>query len=191
VKHIERVHRWIDGEEPAPAPGTDGAEVYREYERVLSDLAEHPVKAPGEFVTRVMEALPPEPDRGWLDRVRRLWPGGGRWLIPAAAGALAVWWVAVGIPRLQEGREGVPVTFEIHAPEAQRVELVGSFNDWRPGEIVLQGPDATGHWRATVRLPPGRHEYLFLVDGRKWVVDPGALARRPDGFGRENAVIEL
>ena len=191
MRHRECVHRWIDGEEPAPAPGTDGAQAYREYARVLADLAEHRVAAPGDFVAQVMAALPPEPDRGWADRLRRLWLGRGRWLVPAVAGALALWVLGVGIPRLQGGREGVPVTFEIHAPEAQRVELVGSFNDWRPGEIVLKGPDATGHWKITVRLPPGRHEYLFLVDGRQWMVDPGALARRPDGFGRENAVIEL
>ncbi len=191
MRHEERVHRWIDGEDPAPAPGTEGERVYREYSRVLSGLAEQRVRAPGDFVARVMAALPPEPDRGWADRLRRLWPGRGRWLAPAVAGALALWVLAVGIPRLQSGPERVPVTFEIHAPEARRVELVGSFNDWRPGEIVLKGPDATGHWKVTVRLPPGRYEYLFLVDGRQWVVDPDALALRPDGFGRENAVIEL
>jgi hypothetical protein len=31
---------------------------------------------------------------------------------------------------------------------------------------------------------------MFVVDG-EWVTDPAAAERRPDGFGRENAVLRL
>ena len=47
-----------------------------------------------------------------------------------------------------------------------------------------------GSFAANVRLPPGAHEYMFVVDGQ-WVTDPAATERRPDGFGRDNAVLRL
>ena len=83
------------------------------------------------------------------------------------------------------------VHFQIHAPGAQRVELVGDFNNWTPGAIRLHGPDASGHWTADVELPEGRYEYQFLVNGKTWVTDPNAATHRPDGFGRENAVMDV
>ncbi len=185
----DRIHRWIDGEDGAGQE--PGGEELREYAEVMEQLAGLRAAAPPDLADRVMAALPPEPDRPWLDRLRALWPSRGRWLAPALAGALAALVLVAGIGRLRGTDDRIAVTFEVRAPTAQRVELVGSFNDWRPGEIVLKGPDATGHWTATVKLPPGRHEYVFLVDGREWLTDPRAVAHRPDGFGRENAVIEL
>ena len=35
-------------------------------------------------------------------------------------------------------------------------------------------------------LPAGQHQYAFVVDGARWVVDPGAPAV-DDGFGRRNS----
>ena len=83
------------------------------------------------------------------------------------------------------------VHFELHAPGARSVELVGSFKHWQPGSIRLVGPDASGHWTASIHLPEGRHEYQFLVDGRQWVTDPMAAVVRPDGFGRANAILDV
>jgi len=88
-------------------------------------------------------------------------------------------------------RDRAHVTFELHAPSANRVELLGSFNEWRRGQIVLAGPDASGYWTAELELPAGRHEYIFLVDGRQLVTDPTAETVRADGFGNRNAVIEV
>ncbi len=181
----DRIRRRTDGEDPA-GPGEA-----LEYAEAMEQLARSRVAAPPDLADRVMAALPPEPDRPWTHRLRSLWPSRGRWLAPALAGALAALVLVAGIGRLQGTDDRVAVTFEVRAPTAQRVELVGSFNDWRPGEILLEGPDATGHWTATVKLPPGRYEYVFLVDGHEWLADPRAVAHRPDGFGRENAVIEL
>ena len=39
--------------------------------------------------------------------------------------------------------------------------------------------------------PAGRYEYQFLVEGERWVTDPLAVSRRPDGFGYQNAVVNL
>ncbi|MBI5445708.1 MAG: hypothetical protein HY900_31390, partial [Deltaproteobacteria bacterium] len=155
-------------------------------------LEESEETVPDGFLESVMAALPesPEPHRfAWL---RALWPSRWLWAPPALAGAIAAVLLLVGAPRFwnPHSRDLVPVTFEVHAPEAQRVEVVGNFNEWKRGEILLEGPSATGDWKATVRLPSGRYEYMFLVDGRDWVADPKA-PRRPDGFGGENALLQV
>ena len=161
---------------------------------LIATLREQRRKAPEHFVADVMKALPDQPRGATVARLISLWPTDGQWLLPALAGAAAaILLLSVFMlpDRLAESAPGIKVTFELQAPEAQSVELAGSFNNWQRGQIKLTGPDATGHWSATVTLPPGQHEYLFLVDGKNWVTDPQALARRPDGFGHENAILQL
>jgi 1,4-alpha-glucan branching enzyme len=82
------------------------------------------------------------------------------------------------------------VRFVIEAKGARKVALAGDFNDWSPESTLLEGPDAAGNFVATVPLAQGDHEYMFVVDGA-WVTDPRAAERRPDGFGRQNAVLRL
>lgn len=77
--------------------------------------------------------------------------------------------------------------FEVVVPGAQEVMLVGSFNDWSPVPLVATGSD---RWSVELPLPPGEHEYLFLVDGEPYV-PPDAEQLRPDGFGGANAVIRV
>lgn len=68
---------------------------------------------------------------------------------------------------VQEG-----TVFALAAPGAKEVELVGDFSAWKP--IPLTDPDGDGVWTLVLKLPPGRYEYAFLVDGR-WVgQDPNA-----------------
>ena len=74
-------------------------------------------------------------------------------------------------------------------PGARSVEVVGSFTDWRSGVIPLQDDDHDGVWQTEVVLPAGEHEYMFVVDGERWVPDPLAGRYVDDGFGRQNAVI--
>ena len=62
--------------------------------------------------------------------------------------------------------------FALAAPGAKEVQLVGDFSAWKP--IPLVDPEGDGVWTVVLRLPPGRYEYAFLVDG-KWVgQDPAA-----------------
>lgn len=156
----------------------------------LRDLRQ---SAPPDFVRRVMAALPQEPDQAWHFGLRGLWPESGRWFLPALVGAAATLLLTTALvwPAARATDNRVTVHFEIHAPDAQDVELIGSFTGWQTGRIQLAGPDASGHWTAEVELPAGRHEYGFLVNGREWRSDPGAEMWRSDGFGRNNAVIEL
>ncbi len=84
----------------------------------------------------------------------------------------------------------VMVRFVLIARGARKVAVAGDFNRWNPDGTTLLNADGQGTFVATVRLPRGAHEYMFVVDG-EWVTDPGASERRPDGFGRHNAVLRL
>jgi hypothetical protein len=46
-------------------------------------------------------------------------------------------------------------------------------------------------WTALLLLPRSTYEYMFVENEENWVTDPLALQTREDGFGRENAVLEL
>ena len=158
-------------------------------ETLIKQLEQHRTKAPEHFPERVMEALP-----DWRKPAHvSWWPSHGRWIIPALAGATATLLILFAAGRLQLMAPSTQVGFhfELHAPGADKVELLGTFNNWKMGDIVLDGPDASGHWTATVELPEGRHEYIFLVDGERWVTDPKGVTHWPDGFGRVNTVVRI
>lgn len=57
------------------------------------------------------------------------------------------------------------VEFRLKAPKAQAVELVGDFNQWRPGTMKLTKRE--GAWELLLPLPKGRYRYAFLVDGQR------------------------
>lgn len=84
----------------------------------------------------------------------------------------------------------VMVRFTLVAQGARKVAVAGDFNDWNPSGIQLVNQDGNGTFAGTIRLPPGSHEYMFVVDG-EWITDPAASELRPDGFGRTNAVLRL
>lgn len=73
---------------------------------------------------------------------------------------------------------------------AARVELVGDFNEWTKGVTELKRSGAPGVWSVSVPLPPGRHEYAFIIDGSRWVADPLAV-KSSDDFGTESSVIRV
>jgi hypothetical protein len=80
------------------------------------------------------------------------------------------------------------VRFELSAPLASRVALVGSFNEWNPVATPLTRDPATGKWVVSLRLPPGRHVYAFVVDGDV-TADPAAPRAADDDFGSTNSVV--
>ena len=80
------------------------------------------------------------------------------------------------------------VRFELSAPTASRVTLVGSFNEWNPVATPLQRDSSTGKWIVSLRLPPGRHVYAFVVDGDV-KADPTAPRAADDDFGSANSVV--
>jgi hypothetical protein len=84
----------------------------------------------------------------------------------------------------------ITVRFVLVAPDAHEVSLAGTFNRWDAHATPLVRSGPTGVWTATLTLAAGQHQYAFVVDGVRWVPDPGAPAV-DDGFGRRNSVLTL
>jgi len=89
-----------------------------------------------------------------------------------------------------DGPRPVLVRLRLEAKGAKRVAVAGSFNQWSTDQTLLEPSGSGGIFVGTLALPPGEHEYMFVVDGH-WVTDPAADERRPDGFGRQNALLRL
>lgn len=83
----------------------------------------------------------------------------------------------------------VTVRFQVALPQARQVRLAGDFTQWQPRVPLKRNSDGT--WAAEIRLPPGDHEYIFVVDGERWISDPRAHRYRDDGFGNRNAVLTV
>jgi 1,4-alpha-glucan branching enzyme len=79
--------------------------------------------------------------------------------------------------------------FRLEAPAAKKVLLVGDFTNWREGAIPMQKGD-DGVWTASVGLPLGTHNYLFIVDG-EWRDDPECPLRVPNPYGSQNMVLQV
>ena len=84
----------------------------------------------------------------------------------------------------------VLVRLVVLQPDARSVHAVGDFNGWDPARTSLQQV-SSGVWSVTLPLTPGRYEYMFVVDGQRWVGDPAAVEQADDGFGSRNAVLEV
>jgi peroxiredoxin len=77
------------------------------------------------------------------------------------------------------------VTFRFH-PKADDPELpksidavyvAGEFNKWKKTDHRLSGPDGDGVFTTELKLPAGRYEYKFVVNGDVWKADPGSSER--------------
>jgi len=86
-------------------------------------------------------------------------------------------------------RDRIPIVLSLEVPDARSVAVMGSFNNWLPQECELQKHNGGAIWTVTLRLPAGRYEYAFLVDGGKIVPDPRAGLYQDDGFGNSNTVL--
>ena len=81
------------------------------------------------------------------------------------------------------------VEFTFRAPEARKVCIAGKFNAWNTSSMPMKkGKDGT--WRIKLKLPPGKHEYKYFVDG-DWVSDRLCPELVPNPFGTDNSVISV
>jgi 1,4-alpha-glucan branching enzyme len=79
------------------------------------------------------------------------------------------------------------VSLELVKPDAKNVCVAGSFNEWKPEKTPL-APLGNGRWAGDLAVKPGRHEYLFVVDGQ-WLPDPNAKETVQNPFGGKNSVL--
>lgn len=190
-----RIHRALDGDLDRASLTPDERALVERLDTAARALSEMP-PVPG-LAQRVMAVIR-RPLQSPLDRFRR-------WLtsphpvtvslrpvysVVIAVVLVAVLWRAPATGPLLGAHEGV-AQFVARFPEAHSVAVVGPFNDWRPEATPLSDDDHDGVWDARVILPAGPHEYMFVVDGERWVADPMAGKYVDDGFGRQNAVMEV
>jgi len=76
--------------------------------------------------------------------------------------------------------------FVIYNPDASKVEISGSFIDWKVLPLTRIG--SSGYWQIELDIPKGEHRYTYLVGGER-VADPTILAREQDDFGGENSIL--
>ena len=79
------------------------------------------------------------------------------------------------------------ISIEFIKPGAKQVAVAGDFNDWKPERSPLIQID-NGKWVGDLNVKPGRHEYLFVVDGQ-WLPDPNARENVQNPFGGKNSVL--
>jgi len=119
------------------------------------------------------------------------WPRIATVGLALAAGLAAILLIPRTPNTLTPGESEGIAQFVGHFPGARSVEVVGSFNNWSRGLLHLRDENHDGIWHAAAVLPAGQHEYMFVVDGERWVTDPLAERFVDDGFGagRENSVL--
>jgi hypothetical protein len=195
-----RLQKALDGERD---PGELPADLREAYDRLIG--AAHLLSATPQLsvAPRVMAEIRERPSLAspdgtvrravrWLGRPRaitlRLRPV---WTLALAAGLTAILLYPVGTGNGAGGGAGARqpgvvegvANFIGHFPGARSVEVVGSFNDWSRGTLHLNDDDGDGIWHGAAVLPAGQHEYMFVVDGERWVPDPLAGRYVDDGFG--------
>jgi len=75
--------------------------------------------------------------------------------------------------------------------EADSVAVAGDFSQWNPIPLSPRTVNGETVWTGLVPVSRGEHEYQFVINGERWVTDPLAPVKRSDGFGAQNAVLEL
>lgn len=183
-------------------------------EMVVAEAAQLPRMTPSaKFLSQLKAKVASPPVRLW-DRVRMAitMPHTLEWNLAGAMAAACVAVVAMaGVLRMMPERivevpvgqasvqtiaspanpePKVFVRLVLLQPGAQSVSVAGDFNGWNPGQTKLERSEG-GVWTATIPLKPGRYQYMFVIDGKQWIADPLAGEASGDGFGSENAVLDV
>jgi hypothetical protein len=183
-------------------------------EMVLTEAAHLPRMAPSLKFFSELKAKVAPPAPSWWER---LWaavttPRTLEWNLAGAAAAACVAVVAVvglftvmpervvEVPAVMAptqtttvGTKQEPTVFVrlvLLQPGARSVSVAGDFNGWDPAQTKLERSDG-GVWTATIPLKPGRYQYMFVIDGKQWIADPLAAEEATDGFGAQNAVLDV
>jgi 1,4-alpha-glucan branching enzyme len=91
-------------------------------------------------------------------------------------------------------KEGlVRVTFELPSTMwAERVNLVGEFNDWDTTTTPMTRNRSDANWKVTVELEQGRrYRFRYLVDGKEWLNDWHADDHEENPYGSYDSVVAL
>ncbi len=98
--------------------------------------------------------------------------------------------VAGALPGASDHGEG-QATFAIYAPAKRSVHVAGTFNRWDFRQDPLEQRNE-GYWVRARDLPPGRHEYQFVLDETLFISDPYAQEVSFGGAGAQpRSIIEM
>lgn len=79
--------------------------------------------------------------------------------------------------------------FVIFLPQAQKVELSGSFTEWQ--RMPMHPVGRTGYWELSIPLYSGEHRYVFILDDNQRISDPTQPHTEWDDFGGENSILKI
>lgn len=80
------------------------------------------------------------------------------------------------------------IEFKVTATPGSKVSVAGTFNRWDSGKNPMKDNPSSGHYTTVIAVPPGKHEYKFVING-EWCVDPNCAERVPNGHGSLNSVL--
>lgn len=87
----------------------------------------------------------------------------------------------------------VRVTFELPSNMwAERVNLVGEFNEWDTTATPMSRSRADANWKVTLDLEDGqRYRFRYLVDGKEWLNDWHADDHAENPYGSFDSIVDL
>jgi 1,4-alpha-glucan branching enzyme len=88
------------------------------------------------------------------------------------------------------GRKSKKTGFQLVTEPGSEVFVAGSFNNWNPTQYRLRDNPDSGIYKISLALPPGRHEYKFVVNG-EWRLDPNCPDWLPNSMGTINSVVSV
>lgn len=80
------------------------------------------------------------------------------------------------------------VSFELSAEPGSQVFVAGAFNDWSPIANPMKDNPHSGHFKTGIRLPRGKHQYKFVVNG-VWSLDPDCTNWARNSSGSMNSLL--
>lgn len=110
-------------------------------------------------------------------------------LIPLVGGSDALGVALQSVANVPTESRPVPVAMGVELANAKTVSVVGDFNGWDPSVTPMQRVGKDGPWSATVLAKPGRHTYVFMVDGTTLVADPRAPRVKSSDFDGDASVM--
>lgn len=200
----ERLQLALDGDQAARQELNDSERAtLLETEKLIAGIVRSvPTRPLPDLSAAVMSRLPASAspaaatsrDNSVLNAISWLWaPRPVQWR-PAYGIAMVALLAVFGTLRLTTAdapiaaTQEVLVEFRLEAPDAKQVQLAGNFSNWKPAHAMKRS--AAGTWTVVVPMTPGVHNYGFVVDGDRWVVDPTAQAVS-DGFGGVNSQLAV
>ncbi len=194
------LNAYLDGERELEELSPEAQAEADAWRRLTGELkADEPRQAPPWMENAVMSEIalasaPKESVFDWLLRPRTIRLSPLTSLAMAAAAVAVVALLPDGAPVSPEpGPVAVTeilVEFSLEAPTATTVAVAGDFSGWA-SDFVLEDADGDGIWTGRIPITPGLHKYMFVIDGTRWVTDPGAQRYADDGFGNRNAVLAV